>query len=127
MNYTTEGSHVFADFWGVDESLLNDGHSLKQWMQEGAELAGATVLSCAIETFKPQGVTIAVLLAESHFTIHTYPEKGFCALDCYTCGESTSPSKAIKWLENILQPSKVRYREIERGYAEEGEKVYGQS
>ncbi|WP_317981048.1 adenosylmethionine decarboxylase, partial [Paenibacillus glycanilyticus] len=88
MEYSTFGRHVAVDTWGVDFDLLNNAEFLQAQMVEAAEACGATVLSVQSKQFEPQGATVLVLLSESHLSIHTYPEKGFAALDCYTCGET---------------------------------------
>lgn len=118
MEYSTFGRHVALDTWGVDFNLLNDCELLKQHMIEAAEACGATVLSVQERQFEPQGATVLVLLSESHISIHTYPEKGFAALDCYTCGESVDPEKAIKYMLDVLKPTKAYARKLIRGMGE---------
>ena len=98
MEYSTFGRHVAVDAWGVDFELLNNAEFLQAQMVEAAETCGATVLSVQSKQFEPQGATVLVLLSESHLSIHTYPEKGFAAIDCYTCGETVDPQLAIDYL-----------------------------
>ena len=57
-----------------------------------------------------------VMLSESHLSIHTYPERGFAAIDCYTCGETVDPQLAIDYLINVLKPEKVYAQEIDSGH-----------
>lgn len=118
MEYSTFGRHVAMDTWGVDFQLLNNCELLKQHMIEAAEACGATVLSVQGKQFEPQGATVLVLLSESHISIHTYPEKGFAALDCYTCGEAVDPEKAIEYMLQVLKPTKTYARKIIRGIGE---------
>ena len=73
-------------------------------MVEAAEVCGATVLSVQSKQFEPQGATVLVMLSESHLSIHTYPERGFAALDCYTCGETVDPQLAIDFMVSVLKP-----------------------
>jgi len=113
--YSTFGRHVAVDTWGVDFDLLNDAKFLEKKLVEAAELAGATVLSVQSQQFEPQGATVLVLLSESHISIHTYPEKGFAALDCYTCGEVVDPQVAIDYLVSILKPKKFYPKMLMRG------------
>lgn len=115
MEYSTFGRHVAIDTWGVNFDLLNNAESLKHHMIEAAEACGATVLSVQAQQFDPQGATVLVLLSESHLSIHTYPEKGFAALDCYTCGETVDPEVAIDFMIKVLQPEKHYARKIIRG------------
>lgn len=118
MEYSTFGRHVAIDTWGVDFDLLNNAELLQHHMVEAAEACGATVLSVQSKQFDPQGATVLVLLSESHISIHTYPERGFAALDCYTCGDTVDPEVAIEYLVKILNPEKTYARKIIRGVGE---------
>jgi S-adenosylmethionine decarboxylase len=118
MEYSTFGRHVAIDTWGVDFEKLNSAEFLQRHMVEAAEACGATVLSVQSQQFEPQGATVLVLLSESHISIHTYPERGFAALDCYTCGETVDPELAIEYMINILQPETVYARKLIRGVGE---------
>lgn len=118
MEYSTFGRHVAIDTWGVQFDLLNDADFLKQQMIEAAETCGATVLSVQSKKFSPQGATVLVLLSESHLSIHTYPERGFAAIDCYTCGETVDPQIAIDYLVSVLKPEKYYAKKLIRGIGE---------
>ncbi len=118
MEYSTFGRHVAIDTWGVDFDLLNNAEVLQHHMVEAAEACGATVLSVQSRQFDPQGATVLVLLSESHLSIHTYPERGFAALDCYTCGETVDPEVAIEYMVKILNPEKTYARKLIRGVGE---------
>lgn len=118
VEYSTFGRHVAIDTWGVDFEKLNSAEFLQNHMVEAAEACGATVLSVQAKQFEPQGATVLVLLSESHISIHTYPERGFAALDCYTCGETVDPELAIQYMVNILQPEKIYARKLIRGVGE---------
>lgn len=118
MEYSTFGRHVAVDTWGVEFELLNNSEWLQAQMVEAAEVCGATVMSVQAKQFEPQGATVLVLLSESHISIHTYPERGFAALDCYTCGETVDPQLAIEYLVSVLKPSKIHAVKIVRGMGE---------
>ena len=75
MEYSTFGKHIIVDLWGVDFSLLDDVHFLEYHLVNAADHAGAHVLNVSAKEFDPHGVTVLVLLSESHLSIHTYPEK----------------------------------------------------
>ncbi|SFS31112.1 adenosylmethionine decarboxylase [Marininema halotolerans] len=113
--YSTFGRHVAMDAWGVDFDLLNDASTLEKHMKDAAEKSGATVLSSQAKAFDPQGATVLVLLSESHISIHTYPEKGFAALDCYTCGYDVDPMVAIQHMLDILKPTQAFEKVMRRG------------
>ncbi|WP_127529733.1 adenosylmethionine decarboxylase [Paenibacillus kobensis] len=118
MEYSTFGRHVAVDTWGVDFDLLNNAEALQAQMVEAAEACGATVLSMQAKQFDPQGATVLVLLSESHLSIHTYPEKGFAALDCYTCGETVDPQLAIDYMLSVLKPKASYAKKLVRGMGE---------
>jgi S-adenosylmethionine decarboxylase len=118
VEYSTFGRHVAVDTWGGNLELLNSAELLQAHMVEAAESCGATVLSVQAKQFEPQGATVLVLLSESHLSIHTYPEKGFAAIDCYTCGETVDPQAAIDYLINVLKPEKTYAKKLVRGLGE---------
>jgi S-adenosylmethionine decarboxylase len=98
--------------------MLNNAELLQSHMVEAAEACGATVLSVQAKQFEPQGATVLVLLSESHLSIHTYPEKGFAAIDCYTCGETVDPQAAIDYLVAVLKPERTYAKKLVRGIGE---------
>ncbi|WP_054949218.1 adenosylmethionine decarboxylase [Numidum massiliense] len=118
MTYSTFGRHVAADLWGVAFERINNCDYLQNRLVEAAEMCGATVLSIQGKQFAPQGVTVLLLLSESHLSIHTYPEKGFAALDCYTCGDTVDPEIAIRYLLSVLQPETFHLKKMIRGMGE---------
>ncbi|CAH1204148.1 S-adenosylmethionine decarboxylase proenzyme [Paenibacillus plantiphilus] len=118
MEYSTFGRHVAVDTWGVDFDLLNNAEFLQAHMVEAAEACGATVLSVQAKQFEPQGATVLVMLSESHLSIHTYPERGFAALDCYTCGETVDPQLAIDYMISVLKPTTTHAKKLVRGMGE---------
>jgi S-adenosylmethionine decarboxylase len=81
------GSHVLADLAGIDAALLRDAARLETILTEAAQRAGARVIGAHFHHFGGEhGVTGVVLLAESHITIHTWPEHRFAAVDAFMCG-----------------------------------------
>ena len=91
-HYSTVGRHVTMDLRGAPYEKLNDSVYLKRVMIEAAHRCGATIVGEQFVKFDPQGVTGVLVLSESHLSIHTYPEEGFAAIDCYTCGEHVDPA-----------------------------------
>ncbi len=118
LEYSTFGRHVAVDTWGVEFELLNNAQFLETQLVEAAEACGATVMSVQSKQFEPQGATVLVLLSESHLSIHTYPERGFAAIDCYTCGETVDPQLAIDYLVSVLKPEKIYAKKLIRGLGE---------
>ena len=81
------GTHYLVDIAAADPKFLDDEEFLRNLLESAARYAGATVLQTHSHKFDPQGVTAFCLLAESHISIHTWPEDGRCAVDMFTCGD----------------------------------------
>lgn len=84
-------------------------------MSQAAEVAGATVLKTAFQDFNPQGVSGVVVIAESHLTIHTWPEHGYAAVDIFTCGSTVDPWRAARFLKQQLEAAEMDVRDVPRG------------
>ncbi len=98
------GTHVLADLSGIAAEKLSDCALLEKLLRDAAEAAGARILFSHFHVFgEGQGVTGVVLLAESHITIHTWPECGFAAADIFMCG-SAQPELALAIITDALQP-----------------------
>lgn len=90
----TVGKHCILELYGCDSTKLDDEAFLRDTITAAAKRAGATLLNLITHRFEPQGVTGLALLAESHISIHTWPESGYAAVDVFTCGDHTMPEKA---------------------------------
>ncbi len=75
---------------------------------------GAKILRVFGEKFQPQGVTLLALLAESHASIHTWPCEGYCAIDLYTCGDTTHTHRAAEFLKTKLKAKQSEEKELVR-------------
>ncbi len=89
---------------------------LEYHLVNAADCSGAHVLNVSKKEFRPYGVTVLVLLSESHLSIHTYPEQNFAAIDCYTCGTTVEPQIAIDYIVNILKPERMHIKKINSWY-----------
>ena len=96
------GKHCILELYECDGFKLNDEAFLRSTVTTAAKSAGATLLNLITHRFEPQGVTGLALLAESHISIHTWPEHGYAAVDVFTCGEHTYPEKACEFLSQEL-------------------------
>lgn len=96
------GIHLLADFHGVSADKLVSCEAIDKLLRAAATAAGATILHSHFHSFGPQqGVTGVLLLAESHISIHTWPEFGFAAADIFMCGDAT-PQLALDVIERAL-------------------------
>ena len=110
----SNGRHLILDLYNCDPEILNDYEGLEQIMLAGLSLSKATVLRVIGEHFEPQGVTLLALLAESHCSIHTWPEIGYAAVDLYTCGDTTNTHKAAQFIGDSLKAKTVEEKELVR-------------
>ncbi|SHM88659.1 S-adenosylmethionine decarboxylase [Duganella sacchari] len=108
------GTHVLADLSGIAAEKLCDCAALENLLRNAADAAQARVLFSHFHAFgEGQGVTGVVLLAESHITIHTWPEYGFAAADIFMCG-SAQPKLALALIEQALRPGGTRITRTQR-------------
>lgn len=107
------GTHVLLELWGAKN--LADPELAEHALVKAAETAGATVLHVHVHHFGPQsGVSGVAVLAESHISIHTWPERGFAALDIFMCGDC-NPYDAIPVLKEVFAPDRLQISEHKRG------------
>lgn len=109
------GRHIVCEFSGCSPSVLSDVDGIHAMMVAAAHAAHATVRESAFHRFEPQGVSGTVILAESHLSIHTWPEKGYAAMDFYTCGDHTDPWLACEYAARALGAKSVLTTEFKRG------------
>jgi S-adenosylmethionine decarboxylase len=102
---STHFSKIHGDF--------TDNNKTYNYLLLAAHKAGMTVLQAIKHEFYPQGLTAAILLAESHITIHTYPEEGMAYVDCFTCG-SINPHTVIYHLCLLMEATESNSAEVHR-------------
>ncbi|MBT3938490.1 MAG: adenosylmethionine decarboxylase [Pelagibacterales bacterium] len=107
------GNHYLIDMWGCD--YLEDDKKIKEFMIGAAEIAGATILYAHTHHFgEGQGISGVVVLAESHISIHTWPERNYAAFDIFMCG-NTNPDASLAFLRNNFKPNEINVKKIKRG------------
>lgn len=99
------GRHLMASYVGCDPDALRDLDALEEAMQQAVEASGATLLNSARHVFPPDGMTIVMLLSESHASIHTYPEHNSCFVDLFTCGLDCRAEEFDAVLRSYLRPA----------------------
>lgn len=107
------GNHILVELW--DAAHLDDPKLIENALLQGARDAGATVLHSHFHHFSPySGVSGVVVLAESHISIHTWPEKSYAAIDIFMCGDC-DPHDALPAIKNAFQPSNMEVQHFKRG------------
>lgn len=109
------GKHLLLELKDCDREVINDLSFLKGVLLTAAGEAGATVLGESFHQFSPQGVSGVVIIAESHFFIHTWPEYGYAAVDIFTCGDSVQPERAAEILIRKLGAKNHSILGMQRG------------
>ncbi len=109
------GKHILAEFYNCDVSAINDERGIEKLFVKTAKDSGATVISSNFHKFSPHGVSGVVVISESHLTIHTWPEYGYCAVDVFTCGDRIDNNLCLEMLEKGLKAGSVSVVEMNRG------------
>jgi len=109
------GGHHIAELCECNADLLNDLEFISTSLRQAVEHANATLIEEVKYEFTPQGITAVCLLSESHISIHTWPEKGYAAVDIFTCGDHTAPDVACKFMADALESMQPTYTILKRG------------
>ena len=107
------GRHLIVDLWGAER--LDDLPHIEATLREAVDAANATLLHIHLHHFTPNGgVSGVAVLAESHISIHSWPEKGYAALDVFMCGDAR-PEQTIPVLKRAFRPAEVTIDTLRRG------------
>ncbi len=107
------GTHLILDFWGA--RYLDDQPRLERALRSAVDAAGATLLHIHLHRFTPSGgVSGVAVLAESHISVHTWPERDYAAFDIFMCGGAL-PEQAATVLQEVFAPTRVEVGEHRRG------------
>ena len=106
------GTHLIIDLHGAER--LNDIEHIEATLRRCVAASRATLLHIHLHHFQPSGVSGVAVLAESHISVHTWPEKGFAAFDVFMCGDA-EPRKALDVFKRAFEPGRVVVGEHKRG------------
>lgn len=107
------GKHYLLNLYGCEFELLNNLEFIIQLLKDASDLCGATLLNVASHEFEPYGVTVVLMLAESHISIHSWPDQGTAACDVYTCSQ-TDPKVGCDLIIEKLKPTNYELTFIQR-------------
>lgn len=108
------GKHLIVELLGCQFDTLDDLHGVSAILLDTAKFLKVTILQHKFHKFAPQGVSGYILISESHISIHTWPERGYAAVDLFTCGE-TNLLEGLEFLKKKFKPKEVKHLLIQRG------------
>ncbi|MGC8849574.1 MAG: adenosylmethionine decarboxylase [Candidatus Bathyarchaeia archaeon] len=108
------GIHIIAEFLGVDQEKISRVERTREILDRVISRSGFRVISSSFHQFEPYGVSAVYLLAESHLSVHTWPEYGYLALDIFSCGGDDLALRAFELLVDEFRPKVVEKRIIRR-------------
>jgi len=114
----TLGRHLLVEYYDCNPDIINNKELVEKLMKEAAIEAGSTIVQSVFHMFQPHGVSGVVVIAESHLSIHTWPEYGYAAVDLFTCGTCVEPWKAYRYLKEKFEAKSADIKEIDRGELE---------
>ena len=113
------GSHLLVELYGCDGDTLKREDCVGNAMREAAMESKATVVAQSFHEFRPYGVSGAVIIQESHYTIHTWPEHGYAAVDLFYCGGTVLVHRAVEVLQERFKPARIKFLVVRRGLQHE--------
>jgi S-adenosylmethionine decarboxylase proenzyme len=111
----TTSHHFLVEVYKVKSELLDSLEELQSIFLESVKYGGATYISHHFHRFSPQGVSGVVVIAESHLSIHSWPENGYAAIDVFTCGDKRIGENILQYITEKLETSEYQIKYILRG------------
>ncbi|MCX8179613.1 MAG: adenosylmethionine decarboxylase [Candidatus Aenigmarchaeota archaeon] len=112
---TIVGKHIIAELYGVEPELISKEGEVRKIIEDVVVKAKLNKVGAIFKQFDVHGVTGIVLIAESHISIHTWPEYGLVNLDIFTCGDNKKAEKAFKLFLKKFKPKSYRHYLLDRG------------
>jgi S-adenosylmethionine decarboxylase len=109
------GRHLLLELFDCDTDAINNVEAVKSALIEAAKRAQATIVDVVFHEFNPFGISGVVVIAESHLSIHTWPEYRYAAVDVFSCGESLQPEIAVNYLVEQFAAERASVVEMQRG------------
>lgn len=109
------GNHYLIDYYNCDKNVLSVVGEIENIMIEASVIGNLNVVDQSFHQFSPSGVSGVLILQESHFTIHTWPEYNYASVDLYLCDKSLDISSLLEYLDKKFMSTKYEVRKIERG------------
>ncbi|MBZ4646513.1 MAG: S-adenosylmethionine decarboxylase [Petroclostridium sp.] len=114
----TYSRHSIIELWECNRNFLDNRELVEKIMVQATLEAGAEIREVTFHKFTPQGISGAIIISESHLTIHTFPEHGYASVDVFTCGDRIDPGIATKIIARKLGSKRTYEINLERGLGE---------
>ncbi len=115
----TVGFHYIVEASGCDQEVIGDAEKMREILTQAAKEGNMEIKTSYFYKFTPTGISGIVIVAESHISIHTWPENQYVALDVYVCGSKSKPEKTINYILNALDSTYAHVSEVQRGIQDE--------
>jgi len=109
------GRHLLVELFDCDPDVIDNLESVKEALIEAAKRAQATIVDVVFHEFNPFGISGVVVIAESHLSIHTWPEYRYAAVDIFSCGDALQPEVAASYLVEQFAAERTSIVEMQRG------------
>lgn len=111
----TLGRHLILEMWGCCKDIIDDVRAVKEILTKATESTKATLVDVICHRFSPYGVTGVAILAESHISVHTWPEYGYAAVDVFICGNTINLQNAAAFMTQAFHARETSTLELKRG------------
>lgn len=109
------GNHLIIELYDCHEGTINNSRMVEETLVKAVEISGANMVQSVFHQFNPHGISGVVVIEESHFSVHTWPEYGYCALDIFTCGDEIDYYSALQFLKKEFKAKNMSVTEMKRG------------
>jgi len=109
------GKHILLELFDCDGEILNSERKVSYILRRSAEIAKAHIVGDFFHKFNPHGISGILVISESHFSIHTWPEYNYAAVDLFSCGDSLNMKGAIDFIKESFKSKKSTSLELKRG------------
>ena len=109
------GRHVILELWGCCKATIDNVNAVKEILVKATEITKANLVDVMCHRFSPYGVTGVAILAESHISVHTWPEYGYAAVDIFICSNAINPQNAASYIAQAFHAKETSIAELKRG------------
>ncbi len=109
------GEHILLELFDCNAEILNSKEQVGRILRQAAKIAQAHIVGDCFHEFSPHGISGILVISESHFSIHTWPEYNYAAVDLFSCGDSLNMKDAVDYIKGSLEAGQASILEVKRG------------